>query len=280
MTRLKQPKQQGVALVITLMIMLTLVLISLSLVVQSNTEHMISQNEQDSFKALADAEGVIDFANREIKEWVFKNRPPDLDLILQGVLNSSNEDFMVGFKKILDITKNRDALTNANEETTSGIDTLDGQTWEVFRLGIDVDGDGLYDGNIRTVVYARLFDNFDAAQDNDDSDLRMRLEVRAIYPVHLNNSGAEINTIVSRGQSERHLVARFGPTGAKAVRTDGDMDFHGSMQLCGECGSAHANGLMDVGNSGDANLKVCGEATGTSGFSNDGGAVVGDKGLT
>jgi hypothetical protein len=57
------------------------------------------------------------------------------------------------------------------------------------------------------------------------------------------------------------------------------MDFHGSMQLCGECGSAHANGLMDVGNAGDSNLKVCGEATGTGGFINDGGSVVGDKGL-
>ncbi len=51
----KQSKQEGVALIITLMIMLTLVLISLSLVVQSNTEHLISQNEQDAFRALGDA---------------------------------------------------------------------------------------------------------------------------------------------------------------------------------------------------------------------------------
>ena len=284
-TRVRQRKQPGVALVITLMIMLTLVLISLSLVVQSNTEHLISQNEQDSFKALADAEGVIDFANREIKEWVFANRPFDLDQILQGALNSANEDYMVGFKNVLDTTKNRSTLTNANEETTSGIADLynNGEMWEVFRLGVDEDGDGFYDGNIRTVVYARLFDNFDTGsptvQDNNDEDLRMRLEVRAIYPGHLNSSGAEVLTTASRGQSERHIVARFGPTGAKAVRTDGSMDFHGSMQLCGECGSAHANGVMDVGNSGDTNLKVCGEATGTGGFSNDGGSVVGDKGL-
>ena len=287
-TKITSRKQDGVALVITLMIMLTLVLISLSLVVQSNTEHLISQNEQDSFKALSDAEGAIDFANREIKEWVFINRPSDLDQILGGVLNSANEDFMVGFRNVVDTSKNRATLTDANEEFTSGVADLLGnnENWEVFRVGVDEDGDGIYDGNIRTVIYARLYDNFDANQDADDNDLRMRLEVRAIYPVYINvNGSGEVdlgggaNVTHSRGQSERHLVARFGPTGAKAIRTDGSMDLHGSMSVCGECGSAHANGVMDVGNSGDTNLKVCSEATGSSGFVNEGGTVVGDKGL-
>src|SRR5687767_7842146 len=96
--RVSRKNQPGVALVITLMIMLTLVLISLSLVVQSNTEHLISQNEQDSFRALTDAEGVVDRANREIRSWIVANRPTDLDQILQGVLNPAGEDFVVGFK--------------------------------------------------------------------------------------------------------------------------------------------------------------------------------------
>src|SRR5215471_14096653 len=81
-------RQSGIALVVTMLIMLVLVLISLSLVMQSNTENMVSQNEQDSFHALSDAEGSIDYANRIVRSYILSVRPSDLSPILLGQLNA------------------------------------------------------------------------------------------------------------------------------------------------------------------------------------------------
>src|SRR5687768_17167657 len=191
--KIKSEHQRGVALMITLMVMLVLVLISLSIVVQSNTEHLISMNEQDSFKALADGEGVVEFANREVRTYVLAKRPVDLDTILDGDLNPGGVDFLVGFKKFLDTGLSRNGLNDSNEETTSTQETICADVWEVVCLGVDDDGNGHYDGNVRTIVYARLFDNYDLVSDKDDTDQRMRLEVRTLYPVFVdpNNSGAE-----------------------------------------------------------------------------------------
>jgi|GEM_PF-1708308 len=282
----------GVALVITMLVMLTLVLISLSLVMQSNTEHLISQNEQDSLHALSDAEGVVDYANREIRTYIVTVRPTNLTAILDGSagLNSANRAYMVGFKNNLNTSIGRGGLTDANEENTSGIaltSDIDGMLgfdpddeWEVFRLGVDSDGDGLYDGNVRTVVYARLYDDYDSSAsppvlDSTDTDLRMKLEVRTIYPVYVDpdNSGAETKTLAKRGQSERHLTARFGPLGSVAIRSDSDMNIQGSLDVCGECGSAHANGTMTWNGP-----SACGSVTGTAGFEYGGGSIRGDSG--
>ncbi|MCI0605028.1 hypothetical protein L0156_18740 [bacterium] len=276
-------KQQGAALIITLMVMLVVVLISLSLIIQSNTEHLISINEQDSFKALSDAEGVVEWANREVRTYVLAFRPVDLDTILDGALNPSGADYYVGFKPFMDTGLGKAGLTDANEETTSTQDTYQSTQWEVFRLGVDEDGDGNYDGNVRTIVYAKLFDNYEPdPPDKNDNDQRMRLEVRTLYPVYidLDNNGAEVSTLATRGTSERHLVARFGPTGAKAIRTDGSIEFHGSLDVCGECGSSHANGTLTWGSDPSNTLEICGEATGTEGFVYNSGTIVGDKGLS
>ncbi len=272
-------KQPGVALVITMMVMLTLVLISLSLVMQSNTEHLISQNEQDSFHALADAEWAVDFANRTIRTYVVTVRPSDLDGVLNGSVKPTGMANILGFKNNFDPTMNRLEIDNDNEETVSGIDTLasfPGLNWEVFRLGVDENNDNRYDGNIRTVVYARVFDNYDpVSADSNDTDLRVRVEVRTIYPVFvdLDDDASEDTTIATRGQSERHLVGRFSPVGSVAIRSDSDMNVHGSLELCGECGSAHANGTMTW-----EGPSACGSVTGTEGFLYDGGAILGDMG--
>ena len=280
--RLTFAKQPGVALVITMLVMLTLVLISLSLVMQSNTESQISQNEEDSFHALADGEGVIDNANRQIRTYVVTVRPPCpgtcLSDLLSGTLNPVGQDNFLGFKNNLDINMSRLEIDDDTEETTSGLDTLPGFTgnWEVFRVGVDDNNDNQFDGNIRTVVYARIIDNYDDANSQNivDTDLRVKVEVRTIYPVYVDDDGAEDTVMHKRGQSMRHLVARFQPTGNVAIRTDGTMDIHGSVTLCGECGSAHANETMEFTGS-----TACGSITGTDGFVTDGaGTILGDSG--
>ena len=49
-------KEEGAALIVTLLVMLVLVLLGLSLLLQSDTEHAIAMNDQDANEALHYAE--------------------------------------------------------------------------------------------------------------------------------------------------------------------------------------------------------------------------------
>ena len=271
-------KEEGAALVVTLLVMLVLILLGLALVLQSNTEHLIAQNEEDSSHALSGAEAVVFWANRIIRDYVTTVRPLDLDAVLNGTFHSpAGAANIIGFRTY-DSTKGRMDLgtgagTTVNEQTVSGREVINGENWEIFRVPP-------FTGNVRTVVRTRILDNYDPTGpiDTDDTDLRIRLEVIAEYPVFVDNDGREITNTSVRPRAYRHLMARFGPAGSYAIRTDGDLDLHGSLKICGECGSVHANSDLSIGAD---NVKVCGEATGTGTATLDGSAtVVGDKGIS
>src|SRR3990172_7044254 len=55
-------KNQGAALVIALLVVMSLVLLGLSILLQSNTEHMIAVNERDATSAMFDAEAALQLA--------------------------------------------------------------------------------------------------------------------------------------------------------------------------------------------------------------------------
>lgn len=252
----KSRKDRGAAMIITLMVMLILVLLALALVQQSQTEYLIARNEEDAQVALDFAEAGLDWADRKISDYLRQPvAPPDLDDILNGPDNASTtDDFLFGFGDFAASDEND--FTSANESGRSAIVNRDfgfgdgSQKYEVFRMG---------SGDKRALVYVRSDDNYDTAMDTDDTDFRMRVRSVAEYPIFVKSDGTVQSGEVLRGTAVRRLIGSFEPAGHVAIRTDGDLDIHGSLEICGECGGAHANGNLDLGD-GD----YCAEVTATA----------------
>lgn len=269
-------RQEGMALMLTLIVMLLLTLLALSLVLQSNTEHLISQNEQDAFQALSFAEAALDQSNRIIKNYVAtRPYPDDLDFILAGNLVSPARPNILGLRAF-DETLGPADLDTSNEATVSVLETINGKQYEVFRMG-DTSGP-------RALLKVRVEDNYDdggGVQNTDDTDFRVRVHIISEYPVFTRSDGTEFTSNVEvRPRARRDLIGRFAPSGQYAIRTDGDLEIWGSTQLCGECGSAHANGAMRAARNAGDTISVCGEATGTGDFEQNGGTIFGDQGLS
>lgn len=77
--------EKGVALIVTLVIVLALVLLGLSLLMQSSTDQLVSVNEQDATRALGYAETGLDAVNRMVKNYAARTpAPADLSELLKG----------------------------------------------------------------------------------------------------------------------------------------------------------------------------------------------------
>lgn len=275
--------QKGVALVIALLIMLALVLLGFALILQSNTESLISTNESESFATLNQAEGQMNWARHQILAWV-KSQPagttftplfngPDGDPAATG------DNHMLGYHPINPALGPAD-LNSANENTTSVVDTPSwdpqGRSWEVYRLS---DGPG---SPRRTLVYMRLDDNYDDGPTNDDmvdTDLRITLSVVAEYPVFVRSDGTvDTKAVNFHGLARRWLTSSFGPGDATAVRTSGDLSISGSFQVCGECGSVEGNQDLTIGAS---NVQICSNAYGGETANiNPSATIGGDQGVS
>src|SRR5687768_7418016 len=73
-------KDKGAALVVSLLVLMVLVLLGLTLVLQSQTEYLGAVNENDSLEALSIAESGLEWAERAIKDEI----SGDLDRVLWG----------------------------------------------------------------------------------------------------------------------------------------------------------------------------------------------------
>ncbi len=270
--------EQGVALIVSLVIVLALVLLGLSLLMMSSTDQLVSVNEQDATRALGYAETGLDAVNRLVKHFAAASpAPASLTELLAGVDKVSNnaDDHYpnlgvyasIGITatfRTLDTTKGITDFTTGNEQTLAGIGTVDGVSYEVFRIGEDTDNDGDWDGP-RGHIYVRLDDNYDSDADPEiDTDFRMQVGVIADYPIYVNSGGVmQASNINQRGTARRRLFGRFEPAGRTAIRTDGDLTIAGDLEVCGACGGVHANENLIVGDDpGDA-LSVCQQASGT-----------------
>lgn len=100
----------------------------------------------------------------------------------------------------------------------------------------------MWDGP-RGHVYVRLEDNHDADVSMvEDRDFRMQLSVIADYPIYVDAGGVQQPTNLNqRGTARRRLFGRFEPAGRTAIRTDGDLNISGSLEVCGACGGVHSN---------------------------------------
>ncbi len=284
-------KQEGAALIVTLLVMMVLVLLGLSLMLQSQTEFVIAVNEQDAIMALGYGESVMDWLNNIVIDYASLPDPPktDLDELLFGpdATDGTADDNMpdlswswpasLGPVRTLDTSlTDPDDLDASNEQDTAILHIADwdgaatnsqsSEQWMFFRMGSDSDADGDWDGP-RAEVHVKWIDNYDTnttiPPDNDDDDWRMRANIMVDYPVFVDGSGNRITeNHAPRGVARRRLVARFAPAGHTAIRTDGDLDISGSLEVCGECGGVHANETLVVG--GD--IVVCAEATASQGL--------------
>ena len=97
--------------------------------------------------------------------------------------------------------------------------------------------------------------------------------VIAEYPVFVGANGVEVpNTKAERGRAQRRLIAELGNfRSLGALSTDGDYDQTNNPKICGECGSAHANGNVSVSDS----PTICEDLTGSGSSFDPGGASVG-----
>src|SRR3990172_1826248 len=75
-------EQKGVALIVSLLVLMILVLLGLSLVLQSQTEYVLAVNENDSFAALSYGESALEWSERRIKD--LSAGEIDLDNVLEG----------------------------------------------------------------------------------------------------------------------------------------------------------------------------------------------------
>lgn len=265
--RAMMQKEQGGALVIALIIMLALTLLGLSLLLQSNTEYAISINERDSTAALYNAEAALQLAKARIQSY-----GPNLTDALDGPDPAVITDN--GVISILTPSLTLTSQLNAsNEHTQSAIVTLaDNEIYEAFRIGVDNNGDTAWDGP-RGLVYVRIEDNYDETTgiNNEWADVDRRINAHVIsqYPIRVDANGTELvdssKTFHFRiaGVSTRQLIARFGTAGGQAaIVTHGDMDLGGSLEVCGACGSVHAN--QDLTVNGDDDFQICQNATETN----------------
>jgi Tfp pilus assembly protein PilX len=245
--------EKGSALVIALVIMLALTLLGLSLLLQSNTEYVISVNERDATAALANAEAVLQLAKEKIRN--ASSGASDLNDVLNGPDNADPvDDHFIGLRTTLtptlranDFTSDCSAGSTTCELTFSGIDTYQGQQYEVLRVG---NGTGTWSGP-RGLVYVRVDDNFDdaPAANNDliDIDKRVTVTVISKYPIQVKSDGTyagESKTAILRtaAVSTREIFARFGPGSTQAaIVSERNMLINGNLTVCGECGSIHAD---------------------------------------
>jgi hypothetical protein len=263
--------QEGFVLVAVLLVAAALFLVAGTLLLQSRTERVVSANEQDHLAALAHAESGLTWAQRRVLD---TNDMTDLLLGPDDV--DVADDHLIGLRD-LSLTSAAQ-FTLANEATASAIVSrdFDGQgskTWEVIRTGDGTDA--------RALVYVRLDDNFDDDPDdpgNDDpltdTDDAARVTVVAEYPVFVDATGVEYAVAVDRGRARRTLVARFvGSEPASAVMSNEDIQFTGG-EICGDCGSMHANGDLDF----SSGTSVCQNATAAGTFTGSTGGVGGEVG--
>ncbi len=275
---------RGSALVIALLIMLALILLGLALLLQSNTEYAISLNERDSTAALANADATLQLAKAFVKDYSVSN--PNFTEFLVGPDGdpaTTNDNGIMQIKTISGgITKNDlndDCSVGSTtcEMTRSVIESVDSIPYEVFRIGVNRDGatpanKSGWDGP-RGLVYVRADDNHDDEpllnDPNSDQDRRILVTVRSEYPVYASSTGTVIQTgaitLKTVGVSRRVVQARFGPMQLQpAILTDGDLLITGSLKICGECGSAHANEDAVLDPSGTCSQEVCGTVTSTA----------------
>lgn len=252
--------QSGAALVLTLLVLALIGIVALGIILQGQTEHIVTLNERDSLKALASAESGLQWARRRI---IDASNPsmnptfPDFSALLRGPNGASTaDDNLIGLRD-LSLTSTA-SFTATNEDTASAIVTRDfgdgSKLYEALRL---------VNGDERALVYVRIDDNYDEGSGaNDpltDIDVRISALVVAEYPVFVDASGDQIATQATRGVAVRRLRATFGRSMASpALLSGGDMTLD-SGTLCGECGTAMARDDLTLNCSGVA---VCGDATG------------------
>ena len=275
---------EGVALILTLLILLTLVVLGLALLLQTDTEYLIAVNEQDSIEAFHHAEAGLTWAKRTILDIAEPDAFTDFSVFLKGPDGTAGnaDDNLVGLKTIDTGLVGTGALNNTNEVATSVIVNMnfgDGtKSYEAFRMGINEDGDTDYD-NPRSLIYVRVDDNYDEAPaTNDpltDTDRTIILTVVSEYPVFADDAtGAP--TPGTRSMARRQLKAKFGPgSQLPAIVTDRSLKIGGNPIICGECGSIHANG--EITNAG-GDVKICKDftATGDNDHQVSGTIVLGD----
>src|SRR5688572_5808129 len=268
-------KQEGVALIVTLLIMLVLVLLALSIAMQSQSEYLIAINEQDSIAALSHGESALQWVNRAVIDYV-QTGPTNLTEILDGYNDGdATDDFM---PELGGLTLNTglalNGLDESNEQNTAVVEQQDWdgptatahamENYLAFRLGQSTDGDEIWDGP-RAEVYVRVVDNYDdgTVLNAADTDNRIRTLVIVDYPVFVDDDGDRLAPArAPRGTARRKLIGRFAPGGNVAIRTDGDLEINGALEVCGECGGVHANETIRI----DGSVVTCGEATGTTGI--------------
>jgi Tfp pilus assembly protein PilX len=302
--RISNFDERGTALVITLFIMVVLVLLGLALLLLSETEYSIAVNEQDATICFGYADGGMQWISRRLRDISKPSLNPtftNFTVVLRGAECSpftnmscpdatTDDNHLLGFDLDSDGTHDLNTsldltdLNSVNEETQSVATTnfLDGTTidldnnpattekMEAFLWGIDTDGDGNRDG-ARALIYVRVDDNFDegAATNNPiaDTDNRIHATIIGEYPIIVSSNG--INEW-RRGTSRRTISARFGPQGGAAIMTEGSLSFSGQFNVCGDCGSVHAN--TDLTIAGD--IDICQDATASGNYSTSGGSYL------
>ncbi len=276
-------KQKGAALIVSLLVLMVLVLLGLTLILQSQTEYLGAVNENDALAALSFAESGLEWAERAIKDEATGD--PDLDKVLQGPddVIGGNDDGLIGIRNVSGTLTSLSQLnsicpSSTCEQTESvklTMDWGDGRTeyYEAFRTGTDLDGNGTWDGP-RAHVYMRIEDNYDdpansGVADYDDEDWRARIRVMTEYPIFVDSTGfAEDPVLAARGIAVRRLEGRLSPAQGVAIRTNKEFEGDGTMKICGSCGGVHSNGNMHFNGSAG---QICADATSSEDWSATGG---------
>jgi len=283
--------EKGSALVVALIIMLALTLLGLSLLLQSNTEYVIALNERDSTAALENAEAGLQLAKRVIRDNSGGGSLTNLLIGPDADPATVNDNGIIGLRTVnpaIDSSGLNDDCSVGSvtcESTHSGIEVIYGQPYEVFRVGhgngSPPPGKSGWEGP-RGLVYVRADDNYDedSLANNPWSDVDKRVIVSVIskYPIRVDSNGVDSGpsktaTLGMAGVSVRRLVGRFGPaTTQPAIVSEGDMDLRGGIDVCGECGAVHADGVLTIG---ATDVDICSDATSTGGgpVMNDGGTA-------
>ena len=277
---------RGVALILTLLILLTLVLLGLALLIQTDTEYLIAINEQDSIETFHYAEAGMNWSKRVVLDVADAGGFADFSDLLDGPDNADNtaDDNLLALKTIDTSLSGTSALVLGNEQATSVIVSKDfgdgSKSYEAFRIGIDQDGDNIWDGP-RALVYTRIDDNYDEYPSTNaplaDTDQTITATVVSEFPIFVDSTG--VASPGTRTVARRHLTARFGNQNQQpAILARRSILIQGNPAVCGECGSVHAN--QNIYGGGD--IKVCQDLTASvipaSDFAfNVSGSVVGDE---
>jgi hypothetical protein len=286
-------QEKGAALIASLLVLMVLVLLGLTLILQSQTEYLGAVNENDALTTLSFAESGLEWSERVIKD----KASGDLDPVLRGPDNiddsGGNDDGIIGIRNLSTTLTSLSQLnstcpSSTCEQTESVLITFDwdndgvAEKYEAFRTGTDLNDDGIWDGP-RAHMYMRIEDNYDdpansGLQDQDDNDFRARVRVKSEYPIFVDSSGfAQDPVLATRGIATRRLEGRLAPRQGVAMITNVRLDAEGTIKVCGACGSIHSNGDMNF--SGGAG-QVCKDATASDdyNFTGPGPTVGGDSG--